>query len=94
MFLWHRQLAHVVQECRRFDGANQLLVCHPNTAGQSHRAVLNAADVAMRNLVLRVDRHRESLDRGKVEAIELSQVRVGVIDTPHSCAERQIHHHQ
>ena len=47
-----------------FDGFQLERVRHAESGGHAKRVALHAADVAVRDLILRVDRDREHLDRG------------------------------
>ena len=50
----------------------------PDLPRQRHRGHLDAADVAVRDLVLRVDRRRQRFHRRQIQAIERHDVSLGV----------------
>ncbi len=57
---------------------------------QANRVRLHPTHVAVRHVIFRVDRHRERLDRGQVQAIHLRHVPVGVLDPPERRTQRQM----
>ena len=70
----HGQLSDVVQQRRRFDGAELRLVLETEPRGQFDRPALDTADVAVGHGILGVDRVRESLDCREVQTIDLGQM--------------------
>ena len=57
----------------------------PNPLRQIHRVMLHSPNVAMCDLVFRIDCHSEGLDRGHVELIQFNQMPIGVLRTTHGC---------
>jgi hypothetical protein len=60
----HGQLAGVVQQRGGFDRLQCRLVGDVELFRQGERVCLNPADVAVRDVVFGINRHRERLDRG------------------------------
>ena len=54
---------------------------------------LHATDMAVRHLVLRVDRHRQALDGREVQSIELGEVPIRIFTPPDAAAEGGIEEH-
>ena len=65
----------------------------PSRAAELDGLRLHAADVAVRHLVLRVDRHRQALDGRQVQSIELGEVPVRVFTAPDTAAEGGVEEH-
>ena len=68
--LGHRQLADVVQQRRGLD-ALDLVLRHAERAREAGGVDLHAADVALRGLILGVDRQRQRFDRRQVQVRHL-----------------------
>ena len=77
--LGHGELADVVQERGGLD-ALDFVLGHPERAREPGRVHLHAADVALRGLILRVDRERERLDGGQMQVRDLLHVPLLVLD--------------
>ena len=77
--LGHGQLADVVQQRGRLDSLDVVLG-HPERAGERRGVQLHAPDVGLRGLVLRVDRQRERFDRRQVQVRHLAHVALLVVD--------------
>ena len=57
-----RQLSHVVEQCCCFDGFQKSFVSNPNFLCEASGVGLDSANVAMRDLVLGIDGHRQRFD--------------------------------
>ena len=77
----HGELADVVQQ-RRGLHALDLVLAHPEAAGQGSSVELHAADVQLRGLVLRVDRERQRFDGRQVQVRHLLRMPALVVDAP------------
>ena len=71
--LGHGELADVVQQRRGLD-ALDFVARHPQRARQARGVDLDAADVALRGVILRVDRQRERFDGRQMEIRDLLHV--------------------
>jgi hypothetical protein len=83
-----------VQQRRRLDRLQQILVAHADLSREIRGLRLNAANVTVRHLILGVDRHGERLDRRQVQAIQLLDVFVRVVDPIHGRFEREVQNQQ
>src|SRR5690606_23075782 len=61
---WDCELSCVVEQSGRSNGIELSFIANTEGVGESHRVPLDAADVAMRNLVLGIDGERQGLDGG------------------------------
>ena len=77
--LGHGELADVVQQRRGLD-ALDFVGRHPQRARQARGVDLDAADVALRGVILRVDRQRERFDRREVQIRDLLHVPLLILD--------------
>ena len=77
--LGHGELADVVQQRRGLD-ALDLVGRHPERARQARGVDLDAADVALRGLILRVDRQRQRFDGRQVQIRDLLHVPLLILD--------------
>ena len=80
--LGNRQLADVVQQRRGLD-ALDLGLGHAERAREPGGVDLDAADVALRGLILGVDRQRQRLDGRQVQVRHLPHVPLLVLDAAH-----------
>src|SRR5262245_37894693 len=55
--LWHGQFAHVVKKCGRFRSFDQSFISNAQTLSQTYCIYLDTSDMAMRDLILRVNGH-------------------------------------
>ena len=92
--LGHGQLPGVVQQRGRFDRLQLELVGDAERPRQADRVGLDPADVAVRHVVLRVDRHRERLDRGQIEPVHGAEVAARIFRASERGPERQVEHDQ
>ena len=88
--LGHRELARVVQQCRRFDRLHRQRLAHAERAREADGVRLHAAHVAVRHVVFRVDRHRERFDRRQLQAIHVAEVALRVLQSAERRAQRQV----
>src|SRR5687767_6470403 len=58
----YSQLSHVMKEGCRFYRTNLSTVAYADSTCKAHRVVLNATDMAMRDLIFGIDRHRQRLN--------------------------------
>jgi hypothetical protein len=79
--LGHRQLADVVQQRGGLD-ALDLGFGHAKRARQPRGVDLDAPDVALRGLILRVDGERKRFNRGQVQIRHLRHVPLLILDPP------------
>ena len=79
--LGHRELADVVQQGGRLD-ALDFVLRHAHRARDRRRVELDAPDVRLRRLILRVDRERQRFDRRQVQVRHLPHVTLLVFDAP------------
>ena len=70
------------------------VVCNPQRAGQPGRVRLNPADVVVGDVVFRVDRHRERLDSGQVQPVDLAEVPLRIFGAAERRAEREVKHRE
>ena len=92
--LGHRDLPGVVQQRSGFDRFERLLVGDADFARQSHRGGLHASDVAVRHLVLGIDRGRQRLDGREIHPIEFLDVSLRVLQPAERRSHRQIRNQQ
>ena len=100
----HGELADVVQQRACFDRAQLLAVLDADACGERDGPALDATDMSMRDLVLRVDCVGERLDGREVQPVDLRQV-IELIGNTAGCVpvgemqderdeERHRHHHE
>lgn len=92
--LWNRELPHVVKKRSRLDRLHQRLVGDAQPFGKGHGVGLHPADVAVGDLILRVDGHRQRLDGRQVEPVQLPEVLVRVLHAGCRRAEGQVRDEQ
>ena len=92
--LGYRQLARVVQKGRGLDAFQRRLVVDAERTRQPERVGLYAAHVVVRHVVFGVDCHGERLDRGKIQAIEMREMRAGIVEPAERRPQRQMQHDQ
>ena len=69
-----RQLPKVVEQRCRLDGSNLGFVMNAERLSEADSILLDASDVPMRHLVLRIDCLRQRFDRGEVHAVHLAKM--------------------
>ena len=92
--LRHCELAHIVQQRRGLDRFDLSLICHANELGQTHCVVLNASDVAVRDLIFGVDGHGQRFDRREVQTVQLRQVPTRIVNAAHRGSKRKVRYDQ
>ena len=88
--LGHRDLAGVVQQPARLDRLQRLLVGDPQLARQADGCALHSTDVAVRDFVFRIDRRRQRFDGRQVQAVELLDVALRVLEAAERRLQRQV----
>ena len=77
--LGHGELPRVVEQRRRFDAFQRRLIRHSERARETERVRLDAPHVAVRHVILGVDRHRERLDGRQIQAIEMRKMLARIV---------------
>ena len=76
------QLTHIVQQRCGFDRFDLPVVIYPDAFCKFDSVSLNATDVTVGNLILRIDGHRKRFDGGKIEFVQLSYMFICVFKSP------------
>ena len=63
------EFTHIMEQCSRLNGLDQFFICNADAFGQPHRVRLNAPNMPMGDLVLRVDRHCQRFDGRQVQSV-------------------------
>ena len=76
--LRYRQLPHVMEQGSRLDRLELRRLCYAKSLREFNRIDLNTSDMAMCDLILRVDCHRQRFDSGQIKIIDLGDVSIRI----------------
>src|SRR5262245_3852440 len=85
---------HVVEQSCRFNSLNQPTVMDTKFTSETQGVLLDTPDVAVGNLIFRIDCHREGLDCRKIKSIQFIDMLVCVLDARHRELEGKIQYQQ
>ena len=85
-----RHCRHRARNARGLDRFDVQLVVDAERVRERDGVRLHASDVAVRDVVLRIDRHGERFDGREIEAILVLEVAMCIIETPEGSAQREM----
>src|SRR4026208_457995 len=79
-----------MKKCGSLDSLDQPFISDSNLLCPSRRLRLNSSYMAVRHLILCVDRHRQRFNGRQIQGVELFNVLVCIFDALHRCLESEV----